>query len=590
MTSYDPPSLVSNIFNDNNFTSLSGTLNIATADRRYLRLTGGNVLGNCTFKNISMSALTTSDAITVNKDTGDLLKLQATSITGRSSILHTVPNNSLETGIRGSNEGTFPNTFYRYSNGQFRFLQELSTGNAFNYGSVSIIRDAGNQLSIASTDNVERTNILMTTLNNTLEIGIRNNTGSHANSFYRHMNGNYRYVQNINGNSQHFGQFLVDTSGSHLSLKNGSNVGFMEINASNILRTVAGISVNQDVNGLRIDSIGNTASARSRLDLGSSASDKTLSLFNNTTSYYGISANNTALQYQSNANHLWTTGCTDALPLGNTIMSMNNTGSLVCYDNTVMKRGFFIERQPFSSTGRSGRGVSCFYASSDPVAKLFAYNYTTPAFEGLQLGNIMLCHGASQSVTIDNGVTIPGSYPLTVGNWFNTSFVGAYGFLSSSGAGTGGSTGSADVSIYSNKRVWAQEFNAFSDRRLKENIKDLSEDDSIDFVRNVKPVSFNWKADKDKKRSIGYIAQSILKHGKFDELVSLGPDQDLEEEVEIVDGNRFISPKGFRFNVSYQSAVPILHSALASAYDLIEDLQERLEKLETRAPRAHGLG
>jgi hypothetical protein len=124
--------------------------------------------------------------------------------------------------------------------------------------------------------------------------------------------------------------------------------------------------------------------------------------------------------------------------------------------------------------------------------------------------------------------------------------------------------------------------NVFSDVRLKQNIEDLPEDDCIDFVRNVKPVSFNWKSDKDQKRAIGYIAQSILKHDKFPELISSGPDEDLEEVKEIINGREFISPAKQRLNVSYQATTPILHSALASAFDLIEDLQEEIEKLISR--------
>lgn len=588
MSSFLPPSFNTAIFNSNAFAGGS-YITKAQADLLYLNLASGQ---NLYMLDVVPGITQNSRALVYNSSgfindlkvqatTGDLITLSASSITGRSSILHTVPNNSLESGIRGSNEGIFPNTFYRYSNGQFRFLQELSTGNATNYGSMSIIRDAGNQLSIASTDNVERANVLMTTLNNTLEIGVRNNTGSHPNSFYRHMNGNYRYVQNINGDATNFGRFTVNTSGSHLSLVNGSNTGFLEVSSSGILRIVDGLSMNLESTGLRIDSLGNTSAARSRLDLGSSISDRTLSIFNNGTAFYGLSANNNALQYQSNVNHLWTSGCTDASPLGTTIMSMNNTGSLTCYDNTIMKKGFFIERQVFSSSGRSGKGISAFYANSDPVAKVFAYDYSASTFNGLQLGNCLLVNGnGGGTVTIDNAVSASGSYPLTVSSWWPTSFGGSYGYLGPSGSGTGVGTGAADVSIYSNKRVWAQEFNAFSDGRLKENIKDLSEDDSIDFVRNVKPVSFTWKADKDKKRSIGYIAQSILKHGKFDELVSLGPDANLEEEIEIIDGNKFVSPEGHRFNVSYQSAVPILHSALASLFDYVEELTTDIEDLK----------
>ena len=450
---------------------------------------------------------------------------------------------------------------------------------------VKVSRNSGDCLSIACTDGNGRSTLLCSAPGSTLEVGVRGNAASsYPSSYYRYSNGAYRYIMDTaSGDSQQFGRSVIDTSGSHLSLKNGSNTSFLEETASNILRIVSGLSLNLDSSGLRLDTLATTSAARSKIDLGAAATDRGIALFNNTASYFGISANNNALQYQSNVNHLWTTGCTDASPLGTTVMSMNNTGSLTCYDNTVMKKGFFIERQAFSSTGRSGRGISAFYANSDSVAKLFAYNYGTSSFEGLQLGNCMLVDGSGGGrVTIDNGVSSSGSYPLTVTSWFSTSFAGSYGYIGVGGAGTGVGTGVVDVSIYANKRIWCQETDSFSDVRLKENIKELSEDDCIDFVRNVKSVSFNWKSDKEKKRSVGYIAQDLLKHNKFNELVSLGPDKDLEELVEEVDGRRFVSPAGQRFSVNYSGAIPVLHSALASAFDLIEDLQDRLDSLEKK--------
>jgi hypothetical protein len=48
-----------------------------------------------------------------------------------------------------------------------------------------------------------------------------------------------------------------------------------------------------------------------------------------------------------------------------------------------------------------------------------------------------------------------------------------------------------------------------SDVRLKENIQPLQ--NSLEKVLQLKGVSFNWKADSTKKRSIGFIAQDFEK-------------------------------------------------------------------------------
>lgn len=501
MSSSNPPTIISSNFNYGYYTNLSSPLTLGAADSRYLRLIGGILNGNLSINGVQ----------TITSNSGDLITLNTTDSTGRSTVKYTTPSNTMEIGLRAPSTGSYPSSYYRYMNGSFRYVQDATSGQ-----------------------------------------------------------------------SQHFGQYIIDTSTSHLTLKNGSNVPFLETSGSGLFRIVNGsLALNLDVNGLRIDNSAN--SARSRIDLGSSASDRTISIFNNTTSYYGISANNNALQYSSNLNHLWTTGATDASPLGSTIMSMNNTGSLTCYDNTIMKKGFFIERQAFSSTGRSGRGISAFYANADAVAKIFAYDYGASSYNGLQLGNCMLVSGNSGgTVTIDNGVTTSGSYPLSVNSFFNTSFGGSYGYIGGGGAGTGVGTGACDVSIYANKRVWTQEVNAFSDRRLKENFNDISEDDAVDFIKNVKAKSYNWKTDKNKCTNIGYVAQDILKFGKFNSLVSLGPDEDLQEEI---DEDNFVSPAKHRFLVSYQAAVPVLHAAISQLIERIESLEEAANKPKRGRPK-----
>ena len=447
---------------------------------------------------------------------------------------------------------------------------------------VKVARNTGDCLTLNTTDGNGRATILMTAPANTLEIGVRSDaTGSFPGTYYRYTNGSYKFVQNCaTGNSQHFGQFVVDTSGSHLTLRNGAQTSFFEETATGILRTVSGISANLDANGLRLDVLGNTSSARSRLDLGDSISNKTFGIYNNGTAFYGLSANNTMLQSSSNGGFTWYSGATDASPVNTLRMTLSSGGVLTTTENVIMPKGFFVQNTSFSGAGRTGIGLACHMANAS-FAELFCWDYTNSLWKDLKINNTMYVNGTNSFVQIGSN---PGNpiYPLSVSGNFTTSFGGAYGWLNASGAGSGTGTGSVPVTCFLQHRLWCSEVNAFSDRRLKENIKELPEEDAIDFIRNVKPVSFNWRSDKDKKRSIGYIAQSILKHDKFPELVSLGPDGNLEEEVEIIGERKFVSPKGQRFNVSYQAAVPVLHSGLASAFDLIENLQEEIAALVAR--------
>ena len=81
-----------------------------------------------------------------------------------------------------------------------------------------------------------------------------------------------------------------------------------------------------------------------------------------------------------------------------------------------------------------------------------------------------------------------------------------------------GATGQATYAqTYSNKAVYTQSdnlyakaFYAASDRRLKENIKDLDLN-CLDLVNNINLREFSWKADEEHKPVIGAIAQELKK-------------------------------------------------------------------------------
>ena len=364
----------------------------------------------------------------------------------------------------------------------------------------------------------------------------------------------------------------IDSSGSHLSIVNGAQIGFIEVPGSvDILRLVRGNCINIGSNGTYIGS-NSTRDPVCRLDLGETASNMTLSLFNNTSSYYGLSANNNSLQYSAFGGHTWYTACTNAFPIATSIMSLESNGVLTATNNIIANKGYFVKQGSFSSSGRTGIGLACHMVNSS-FAELFAWDYTASLWKDMKINNTMYINGTNSFVQIGAN---PGNpiYPLSVSGNFTTSFGGSYGYLGASGASSGVGTGSSPVTGYFQHRVWASEFNAFSDKRLKDNIIEMNEDDAIDFVKQVVPKHFNWKIDKNKQRCSGYIAQDVLRHGEFSELVSLGPDNDLKEEV---DDDGFVSPAGHRFVVSYQNTVPVLHAALAAAFKQIDELRALID-------------
>lgn len=458
----------------------------------------------------------------------------------------------------------------------------------------------GDILTLSSSNTGARSTIKFVTDIQNWEVGTRGSTAVNPNSLYIY-NGSYKFVMNPTGDTQILsstdsssqttgclqltgglgvvkniyttGALTIDRSGgSNLSLKNGANSAFLEVSSTNMLRMVAGggsMAMNLNSTGLVIGN--GTADPKCRLDLGATASNMTLSLFNNTSSYYGISANNNSLQYSAFNSHNWYSSCTNASPIQFNCMSLTSGGTLTTIENVVAGTGFWA-KQGFNSTGRSGNGVAVVMGNST-YGEVYSYDYGASQYKPIYIGNTMYVSNSAQSVNIGGGINT-ALYPLEVRGSSSTTF-SPYGFLSSGGAGSGGSSGVVPVSIWAQNRIACTEFNAYSDRRLKENIKDLSSEEAILFVKELNPKSYNWKSDKN-NISIGYIAQDILRLRKWDCLVSLSEDAELEEEI---DSDGFINPQGKRFQVSYQNAIPIIHQALKHSLEQIEKLSEQVDEL-----------
>lgn len=440
-------------------------------------------------------------------------------------------------------------------------------GNIASTGTLSLSSVSGGDVITMTTSSTSaRNTIRMITDTQSWEMGTRGSTAANPNTFYMY-NGSYKLVMQPSGDTALNARLSLNTSGSHLGLVNGASNGLIEqVSSSDLLRLVRGYAVNIGTSGINIGN-GSVAAARYPIDLGATAADVHICTFQSPgTSIYGIGANNTASLYTSGGSgghrFYYSTGPT----IGSLLGTITTDGNMIAEKNVIGNTGGFFKG--FNGTGLSGTGVKCHMGNAT-YGEVFAYDYTASAMKNLRVGNRIYISDSAQSVAIGSGTTV-GQYPLSVLGNFSTSFGGSYGYLGLGGAGTGTGTGVVPVSIYSENRVWASEFNAFSDRRLKDGISDISTEEAMDFVRDVSPVSFSWKCDESKRRSIGYIAQDVLRSSKFPELVSLGPDEDLEEEV---DEDGFVSPAGQRFVVSYQSAIPILHKAMQELLNRIEVLE-----------------
>ena len=155
------------------------------------------------------------------------------------------------------------------------------------------------------------------------------------------------------------------------------------------------------------------------------------------------------------------------------------------------------------------------------------------------------------------GPTSPAA-PLDVATTATYS-VSNYGYLSNTGASTYTTPAQTPaVSIKATSgRIVALEFNAISDRRMKENIRDVTENEALKFIEESRPVHFKWKHG-EKNDNFGFIAQEVDKLG-FHELVSVVPDMNQEQTV---DDDGYVSPAGAKFNLNYSQISAILTKAI----------------------------
>lgn len=168
------------------------------------------------------------------------------------------------------------------------------------------------------------------------------------------------------------------------------------------------------------------------------------------------------------------------------------------------------------------------------------------------------------------GTTING-YPLTLGTTNQT--ITSYTYLSSGSAnpGTGSNTGSQSFSLYTNGRIaCAAEIDIFSDFKIKENIRDITEDEANLFIK-VNPKYYNKKGFTNKE--LGYISQDIAKT----KLLGLINIVHCEDQPEYIDED-IISPKDRVLTINYQKIICLLHKKIQMQENIINKHNIILEK------------
>ena len=427
MSIVNAPSFNTTIFNNLAFDDLSATLTLREADDRYFKISGGVITGSTTLS-------TTSG--------GDMLTLNTTATNARNTIKFISDSQNWEIGTRGSTASN-PNTFYVY-NGSYKLLMAPSGD----------------------------TSILSSTESTSSSTGSLKLSGGLAVAKNCHIDG----TLNLNRN------------GVQLIINNGVKNGLLEVPASvDILRLVRGYALCIGSNGITIES-GSTRDPRSVIDLGATSSNKQIALYNDTSTYYGISANNSSTQFQSGNGFTFHGGCSEGSPLGTTTVKITQNGGLELPNNQHIRNASHNDMIHLSSAGAVIINGSTVANSGNKLEVNGQSYFSQNLGIGTSSPNFPLQIDTSQSTTISNY------------GYINTN--GNTGFVS-------GGSGSINVAIKCTHRIVSGEINLLSDRRLKQNISDIENEEAISFL-NIKPVHYTLK--KCNTRSYGYIAQDILKY------------------------------------------------------------------------------
>ena len=130
--------------------------------------------------------------------------------------------------------------------------------------------------------------------------------------------------------------------------------------------------------------------------------------------------------------------------------------------------------------------------------------------------------------------------------------------------------------ITSYVNITAPKFVTSSDKRLKENIKEL-DIDVDDILLKLNPVEYNWIEDynESKEKHFGFVAQDVQKI-----LEDAGLDADDLGIITKFDLPEHETLKDKYYALSYEEFVPLLVEGYKKQHDEIEDLKKQVEELK----------
>ena len=340
----------------------------------------------------------------------------------------------------------------------------------------------------------------------------------------------------------------------------------------------------------------NTSYSNFAIDMGNTAGDRLLAIFDNGSAFYGLGANGSRLQLHSASGagiRMYTGSSVGGT--GTQIFDINSAGLMTC-DSITLDTALTVplanirDNAQANGTRIESMGIGCSSSGSDQGAWAFM-NYYQTATQGdsnyftfgprLKTGLTTgwgMCMTQNGNVSFQDKNTNGGAGGFKI----QANIVGTVdiqgGITRTIGAGNGELRANATPAVYNagtvstriglwvENAIWCgDKVYVSSDKRLKRDIKPIPHDEAKKLL-NVDAVSYRWKKDKfdDFVPSIGLIAQDVIDNG-LDKLVSYCPNNDKEN-----------FPLGYNYGIEY-SRVPIY------LLELIKDLYKQLDELKRNA-------
>jgi hypothetical protein len=305
------------------------------------------------------------------------------------------------------------------------------------------------------------------------------------------------------------------------------------------------------------------------IDMGNFGTDRAISIFNDSISYYGIGASSSQLRYFSTGSHVWHTGTTPS-SLGTSIMSLSPSGNLTV---SGLQGTILTSSQP-NITSLGSLSTLSIYGSAEDA--LFITNPSSSSrcciklaagTRGYELGVRGVNKDSNISFyTYDNESNI---FTMTINSSGVVSIPAS--IVTGSIIANGSSNNSFGRNTYSDVKVtiatnvnyalyvdngavsFPQAAVSRSDYRIKTEVESINK--GLKEILKLRPVSYKLKTDKN-NRYIGFIAHETQEY--IPEIV-FG-----EKDAFYPDGNMKLQ------SIAYASLTPILTKAVQEQQTLIE--------------------